>query len=708
LTTVRARLPTLPAALAMLATLALAWLSWRQATVASFGFGLFADRDLIRGLRFFQELPTSGAELSAGVGARVPGAWLGVLFGLPQWLGGDARAVFLFQVALECAAVVWLHAIVARRQGPLMGLVAAAALLGSTSEIANVAALWNPGFLPLFVVGAYAGFDRAVLDRRASGVWTFALFTALGAQLHLSMMLVAAPLALVLLWRGVTQPGRAALGALVAALIAYAPYWIGEALTGFSNGRDLGRQDVVQRGLSSFVATPQRWWFFLKELVGTPWQESDGAWLPQSGDAVHAAVTALAALAALTTLWSAGRVLRAGRQAASAEDLLKAADALPLLLGIGYLATDATLGPNPRYVVAFAPVWARLIASAAHTLTQGARRPAPRAVVTAALVLVVVAATTPGRTRFFVGGPRDMNTLTGLSAWVDGLRERTGWTLADAIGRTAWLKVEGGVLRTNYGPSLQHLLVREGQAFPGSLPPPCAVVLDASAPGEEGAWTPDKALAALVGPDGVATSEVVETAHAQWSVLYTPRHGRCPTTMTQRYIPTPTEARLRQAAPGLGCGQAALLPAVTPGATLWGVRYDVDPRSCDAFYMVGVELARTREGVAVTLHGNQLRGDVPNVGVFNAVLAWRPTVSFVPVAGGEPVSVPLAEGTVGGTADMTPLQVVVPLPEGTWAVRLHLDVLTDITVFPVPADLPVRNALDVLLSPAWSTAPGPG
>lgn len=702
----RVRLPTLPSALAMLATLALVTLSWREATHASFGYGLFADRDLVRGLRFFQEVPTSGAELSSGVGARVPGALLGVLFGLPQWLGGDVRSVFELQVALECAAVLWLHQLVARRQGPLAGLIAAAALLGSTSESANVSGLWNPGFLPLFVVGAYAGFDRALHDERASGVWTFALFTALGAQLHLSMMLVAVPLACVLLWRGVRQPGRAALGAVGAFLLAYAPYLIGEALTGFSNGRDLGRQSVVEGGISSFVAAPQRWLFFMQALIGAPWEDAERVWWPGTRELVHVSVGVLVALVALTQLSTSWRVLRAGRAAASTEDVLKAADVLPLLLGVGYLSTDGTLGPHPRYVVAFAPVWARAIASTIHTLRQGVRRPAPRALVAAGLVLIVTAATTPGRSRFFVAGPRDVNTYGGLMSWIDPLMARAGWTVADLTGRTTWLKREGAEVHINYGPSLEHMLVRAGGSFAGSGAPPCALMFDASVePEGTPIPTPQEALDLLLGPNATASYEVVETAGRQWSALYTPRHGRCPTTMTQRYIATPTEARLREVAPALRCNEPESIAAVSPDATLWAIRYDVQPNYCSSLYTVGVELQRTAEGIVATLHGNQLRGHVPNVGVYQPVLVSRPRLSFVPVGGGAAVEVAWSDDVVGGTAEMTPLRVVVPLADGAWAIRFHMDVLTDVSTFPVHGDLPVRNGVDVSLSSSWSPSP---
>lgn len=703
--TLRARTSKAPAAVAWLVTLTLVALSLREAMHATFGYPMYADRDLVRGLRFFQDVPTSGAELSAGVGARVPGALLGVVFGLPQWLGGDANAVFLFQVLLESLAVVWLHQIVARRQGPLAGLAAAAVMLGSTSEIANVAALWNPGFLPLFVVGAYDGFDRAVVARRWTGVVQLAWFAALGAQLHLSMVLVATPMLLVLVLQGLPTPRRAWPASVAAIALAYAPYLWGEALTGFSNGRDLGQQDVVARGLSSFTAAPVRWLHFVQQLIGDPWTEAGHVWVARSEGAVHAAVWLLVCGAVGVHALVAARVARAGRTSAP-TDVSSLADAAILVSGIGYLSTDATLGPHARYVVAFVPVWARLVANTVHAVSGPVAAPrAPwRLAGIAAAIVTVGAVSTPGRPRFFPATTHDPHTYAGALAEIADLRARTGWSLAEVTGRTAWLSVEGDTLRAAFGPTFDHVLAQQGKTFPGSLPPPCALMLDAStaAPGQ-GPWDPARALASLLGPDAVATLDAEEVRPREWRVLYTPRRGRCPTTMAQRYNATPVEATLRAVTPDLRCGSPETVPIDEPDTTLWAIRYDIDPRLCDATYTVGVALRRTGDGVVATLHGNQLRGHAPNVGYYDPVIVDRPRLTFTPDAGGPPVELGLAEGRVGSTTENTPLHAIATLPDGAWTVRFTMDVLADKTMFPIPADLPVRNTVDVVLATGWSS-----
>ncbi|MCA9573542.1 MAG: hypothetical protein KC656_37155, partial [Myxococcales bacterium] len=84
----------LAVALAAVAVTALgaAWVArgWAQ----DFGYNLFTDRDLARGLLLPVDGVTPGAELSGGSGARVPGWITPVVFGLPQLLvGAGARPV---------------------------------------------------------------------------------------------------------------------------------------------------------------------------------------------------------------------------------------------------------------------------------------------------------------------------------------------------------------------------------------------------------------------------------------------------------------------------------------------------------------------------------------------------------------------------------------------------------------------------------------
>src|SRR5688500_9072030 len=112
-----ARAPTVATAAAWLVTVVLVGVYLARASEGHIGYTPFTDRDLVRASDL-ATLPTSGAELSNGVGARVPGALLAFLMWLPRLVDDRPEAVFAFQVGLAAVSLLWLHAIVARRFGP--------------------------------------------------------------------------------------------------------------------------------------------------------------------------------------------------------------------------------------------------------------------------------------------------------------------------------------------------------------------------------------------------------------------------------------------------------------------------------------------------------------------------------------------------------------------------------------------------------------
>jgi hypothetical protein len=122
-----------------------------------FGYSLFTDRDLTRALRWREDLPVTGAEVSGGGELRLPGAALPALFLAGTWLGDGAYGPFRLALGLAALSVVVLHLGVARWWGGWAGAVAAAVWALSPLLGATLLDLWNPSFLPLPVVVATVG-----------------------------------------------------------------------------------------------------------------------------------------------------------------------------------------------------------------------------------------------------------------------------------------------------------------------------------------------------------------------------------------------------------------------------------------------------------------------------------------------------------------------------------------------------------------------
>ncbi len=585
-----------------------------------FGYSLFTDRDLTRALRWREDLPVSGAEVSGGGELRLPGAALPALFLAGTWLGDGAYGPFRLALGLAALSVVVLHLGVARWWGGWAGAVAAAVWALSPLLGATLLDLWNPSFLPLPVVVATVGCAGAARGERWGWV-AWAAGAAVGAQLHASVALLAVAQAAAL-WAHGARPAGRDVGAVVAVVAAlFSPLWLHELAAG-----------------GPVVRAAAAWWSSPGEPPSaTSLAERVGRVAAVLGDGVGDSV----AWPALWVGWAAAAWWAAGRDRA-----VGSAAALVLLAyvaGVFYRVEGRYLvvvGPAVAWMVATQPRWRWLAAA-------------------------LLAAQLPWSARFAPGD--DHASYRAVRQTIDALQDHTGWPLERVVAVTSWRHLDGDQpAPTRAWPAVDHLLAPRGLSFPGSGEGPCALL------------TPTRQA-----PLDVPELELHTRArvHLEWVegpvdlgagwslVLFQPTLGRCPTTMSQRYVDTPEEAWLR-------AGEAS-------AAGRW--RVDLDGPA----YRVGVTIA---DGVA-TLHSAQLRGYADNGGWYAWRALLRPRLTLT--RGDEVVEVVLAEDVVGQAWEATPVSArLPPLTPGGWTVRLLAD---DVRLREGEADPYVRRPVDVTL-----------
>lgn len=616
-----------------------------------FRYHLWSDRDMLRSDVPFADLPNMGAELWYGIGARIPGGAMHTLWWAVLCLRDDPRAVWHAQWALLVAAAALLGRAVSRRLGALAGAMVFATWVGSPVVWASLRTLWNPGWTPIFLAVALIAWMRAVLDRNGRGVIAFALAVALGATAHLSVGVLALSVGVVaVVARPAVSAGRIGLAAL-AVLGAYTPYLVSDAASGWSNTRALfvPQQLEVVLPTSQPGGAPGEVLGILAQLVGLD------LWGPASGHAGLAAGLGLVAAAL-------GMVAHARRGHADGRLLAASCGALALFTGAYTVARlDAGSSTNVRYLLVATPLVALVAGAGA-----GALRALPRAARAMASVLVVlVPAGLLGVQRSNAETERrepEIYDYGHLTQVLDAVRESTGWTLSELAGRTLAVRVRGGAVERHRNVPIAWPLARAGQAFPGSLPPPCAMHVTHD-PGTTSWATPLSLAEALVVDEVAAVERVVPLDERHGLVLYTPRSGRCPTSFDQRYVLTPEEQLTWAAWTGHADLPVRRLPDEA-GLARWLVSWDAGGADTPTV-VLGLLTLAVRDGVAeVALHANQLRGEGWNYGFFGNA-SVRGVRLVARDAAGLPVgAVDLATGVVGGLGALTPLRVRGPWPPG--------------------------------------------
>lgn len=611
---------------------------------------LWADRDLARAAAPWAELPATGAELSYGIGARVPGGALYLLLHAAQSLADDPVAVWRCFLVLDVVALLAVAGWVWRRVSPSAGVVAGATWALSCVSFDTQRTLWNPGLLPLFVAVPTVIVLDALHTRRATWVPVALGLLAVGAQLHLTAGSLAAVLVVALL---VSRPDGWArsltLGGL-AAVTAYLPYLRDEAARGWPNTTALAAQRQVDA-----VTAPGAHLANLSPLAGLLGGPAAPGGAHRAPELVVASL--LGSLPLLFALTAVAMVVRS-------RDAATRAAAAVLLSGAGWLliddAIDLTISGSGRYLVATLPAWCVLVATGAHRLAARATRPwvalAPWALVSVGLISQATVWHAA-----HVADQRAFRTAPGLTAQLDAIGDHAGLTLEGVAGRTMfWFRDGQGRWAWRASDGIDDLLRRAGTRFPGSLPPPCLLLLEGRGPTPPTAPDDNTLATTLASPlAGVHVLDVTQLGR-DLLVRWTHDGALCPTTLVDRYVLTEPEVRTEDVLRRHRVGDVVPDPAVPPGVTGWTAV--LDGGVGHAPFAVRVDLLATPAGVRAALHSNQLRGRAWNSGFFDAVLVAAPRLVLHPLSGATPdVVLSLAEGWVGAGAALPPL-ITEPVP----------------------------------------------
>lgn len=639
------------------------WVALHRLVAGDFAYVIWSDRDLVRSAVPFLDLPTSGAELSYGSGARIPGGAYHLLLWLAGKLSADPAGVWRVQAGLDALAAAVLGLGVGRRFGLLAGAVAAAGMLGADASAATQERLWNPAWLPLFAAVATVAWLRVVVDRDARALVVWGVAIALGAQMHVTALLLV-PAMLPMVWAArVPGAGRWLAAAAIGAALTWAPYLVSELSHGWPNTRLLLRGDQLADGsgwVSGDARPLQTAWETLRTLAG-------GGAVGRAAERLGVGATAVGLVApALVVGVLAALVVRGPRRGARARVLAGLTLAIALETALFARSRYFAMGSSDttRYLLALSPVAATLLGVAGATAARTARTWGGLA--EAAVVLLLGASMT---VRLLDVEQRTVRpSLTqdhwkGVTTWIDGTTRATGWTLdqvagkvvvADATGPRQWTPAKAT--------PIDALLRARGLAFPGSLPPPCGLVLPT--PPADGAPLDDAAVAATLGDGVVAPTldAVHPVGHNLTLVVYHPAAGRCPTTMSNRYLLTPEEALSRAGWASTPPGTARRL-ADERDTRRWLLNVDLAAgRGAPLPMPALLEIRPAGADQEVVLHANLLRGYAWNGDFFANGDADHPRL-IATYADGTRVVTDLAVGRVGSGGELTPLRVAASVPD---------------------------------------------
>jgi hypothetical protein len=640
-----------------------------------FAYVIWSDRDLVRSAVSFSQLPSTGAELSYGTGARIPGGAYHTLVWLAQQLTPDPQGVWRFQVGLDALAAAVLGLGVGRRFGGLAGALAAAAALGADPNTATQQRLWNPAWLPLFAAVATVAWLRVVADRQAWALLVWGVAIALAGQMHVTALLLAPAMLPGIVAARAPHTVRWLAAAALGATAVYAPYLVSEAAHGWPNTRLLLHPNQLSDASMLVSGDARPWqtaWETLTTLSGT---SSVQQLATRFGPGIVAVGAVAPALVAGVLIDLGTRTTP--RDQARASVLLGLITAILIETAMFARARYFAMGSSDttRYLLALTPLTATLVAVAGATAVRAAARWGRGAV---PLLATLLALSTGLRLIALDLHTREHHTAhdhwSSLVRWLDGAQRATGWPLDQLAGRLVVAEGTGPhTWRPHLATPIDALLRAQGLAFPGSLTPPCAVLFPTSP--ADPAPLDDATLAATLG-DGVS-NPVVDARHdlspSLALVVYHPSVGRCPTTLSNRYLLTPEEEVAREAWPGTPPGTAHRLTDAD-GSARWVVNVDLAAGTTgpplDAPMLVTV--GPRDDGQEVSLHANLLRGYAWNGGLFMNGDADHPRL-IATLPDGTTQTVDLAAGRVGVGGELTPLRARAQLPAGA-ALAFAIDV----------------------------------
>jgi hypothetical protein len=613
---------------------------------------LWGDRDLTRAIGLSHTWTTTGAELSYGSGARLPGgAWhvaQAPFFALRQ----NPVDVWRAWTLLDALAGVGLAWAVGRATGPVGGVATAAAYLGFSTARETLRRLWNPTMVPPLLGASHLVLLAGLSGRRwAWPVWGWLL--ALAGQAHFTGLLwMAASLAALVALRP-RETVRHAPGVLLGVFVAYLPYLVAEATSGWANTWALTEQGPVHSARVGVLGM-----FEASDLLEA------GAYLAPGTPRGQPSLRSLGVVFAAAALWG---IARASALPPAVRDLSRVL-AVATVANLLAPALDPGVPPEARYTLTALPAAAVLVGLGAAALGR------------AGWLVLAVGLAAPSvelydRTLRIRGG--QAYTWAGRKATLDAAREALGGDWSHLSGRFVMAFHDERGWAWGQPDPMDWLLAVEGSTFAGSQPGPCALGL-ADRPPEQAVDA--GFVAGLLGlpGDAVRVLSVREAVTSIDLVVYDVSGRPCRTTATNRYIDTPVEAAIRPRWSRFTDGEVDVEPIPEGVRAVVGLD-PPGPRSLRA--LLAIDLVPTAGRVTATLHGNQLRGWAYNGGWFESVRLDRPGLLLEPADGTagpvEPVRLPFADEQVGWWGVVTPLTTAAEVPRGTWRVRFVASLLPE-------------------------------
>ena len=619
----------------------------------TFAFETFTDRDILRALRWPGEAPHLGPELGGSDGARLPSyafaaAWAGLLR-----LGFDAEGLYVAQVvAFGVAVYVWSRTI---RHVTSPGVGAWTAMLWFTAQtqLHTVTRLWNPGWIPLPMAVLLAATVRGIHARDARWLPVIGVAAALGAHAHLVFVPVGATAGACVLWWAQQRRQQGAWLALMGVVLVYLPYGLIDAANGFHNTKLLlNTTDVATGGGgSTWNGLSQSIRLLLGERLGHPLWGADvpGHRWTSLGLRVAPLFAALTAILA---------VLRAPIAPAATRPLVATLSVMAVTT-IASFSLGTVDRVEARYVSAVEPLVAALAAVGLHAVvcTLAERPGLMRSALAMVVAMLLAGRALPMPRYVYVDGT---SSYAGVKHAVHAGSSRANLTVPDFANRTVfWDHIESDEdLAWNMWVPTKHLAPDAPTL--AAARSPCFVLLNQP---ERTQRPPDPAsVPPIRWVDGRPLGPPTDLGMG-WLLYTYDVSGHCPASTQQRYIDTPTEARIART---LGtthprCGDASALigeSSDAPGIAFRPSRSET-ARGCHELWL-GLTVDHT-VGEA-TFHGNQLRGAGDNGGWLTTLAVHAPHLIGWDDNGVARWLRMIEPGWVGGLGAKTPIAFPWPPP----------------------------------------------
>ena len=650
------------------------------------GYCNWSDRDMVRSARLFEQFQVSGAELSFGGGARLPGGFLHYIWGLPMLFSDSPVVVHRFMLGMNFLGAAVLFLLGTRYFNLYTGLAAAILFLSSRITVAVTHILWNPGFIALFCACFSYCMYKVVVDRRVRFFkWALAAL-CIGVQMHLSVALLLIPAVVVLGVYRVFPPRREWLLAVGLIVLLLSPYIVVELFNGFGNTALLLAQPQIQQDSGNLFHLSPRWEnvaamakdHFAPEIL------PDGVFLLSAlGPVLRYALLVIGV--AYGSAFVIVHLLRGDAEASlSISDRQRKGLVVSLVmfcLTILYYLWDRQIrlwpGGDSRFVFVAVPAFSICVGGAAGCLWEGLYR---RGRYLLSLLVGLIA--TLGLVYHTEAARlclRRLNTQQTIYAWgglvsvTNAIRESTGWSLEEVIGKTVILQCQGPNKWTwQAGWSSAYLLHQAGAEFPGSGLPPGGVLLqDGKARLGENPRISKEFLVKYLPPE-FADIEIRRQFDIGPHIFveYDRASGHCLTGFSVRQVLTkPEEVAFRNRG-RLSAGEAMSYEDndATSLSYLVNLGYDV---------LLNVILRQDGNVLDVELHSNQLRGYAWNLGFYAWGAVRNLNVVFRDVESSYEKKVTVSEGLIGGHGPYhggvhTPLRVEdIEVPPGTYDVLVQ-------------------------------------